>query len=111
VVEESSEQRVLAVGLLALLAIADGRGWAKADHYRIGAFIASNRATILSALTSVTDREERLIEGLEAAVRCAELALFVIRKQGVMPNSSWETGFNSDLESARTALSSGRERG
>jgi FAD/FMN-containing dehydrogenase len=42
--------------------------------------------------------------GLEAAIRAAKLALFVIRKQGVMPNSSWESGFNSDVKIAETAL-------
>jgi hypothetical protein len=42
--------------------------------------------------------------GLEAAIRAAELALFVIRKQNVMPNSSWESGFNSDLAQAKAAL-------
>lgn len=31
-------------------------------------------------------------EALEAATRAANLALFVIRKQDVMPNSSWENG-------------------
>jgi hypothetical protein len=43
------------------------------------------------------------VEGFDAAIRCAELALFVIRKQGVMPNSSWEGGFNSDLAKAKAA--------
>lgn len=45
-----------------------------------------------------------LRNGLEAAIRAAKLALFVIRKQGVMPNSSWESGFNSDLKAAEDAL-------
>lgn len=44
------------------------------------------------------------IAGLEAAIRAANLALFVIRKQGVMPNCSWDCGFNSDMETARAAL-------
>lgn len=44
-----------------------------------------------------------LIEGLNAAIRAANLALFVIRKQGVMPNSSWETGFENDMTTARNA--------
>jgi hypothetical protein len=46
---------------------------------------------------------ERLRAGLDAAIRCSELALFVIRKQGIMPNSSWENGFNSDLAKAKAA--------
>ena len=42
--------------------------------------------------------------GLEAAIRAAKLALFVIRKQGVMPNSSWESGFDGDLKTAEAAM-------
>lgn len=45
----------------------------------------------------------RLRTGLDAAIRAANLALFVIRKQGVMPNSSWEAGFNKDLATATAA--------
>lgn len=44
------------------------------------------------------------ILGLKAAIRAAKLALFVIRKQGVMPNASWESGFNADLAAAEAAL-------
>jgi hypothetical protein len=47
---------------------------------------------------------DQMREGLEAAVRAAKLALFVIRKQGVMPNSSWESGLNGDLKTAEDAL-------
>jgi len=47
---------------------------------------------------------EDLRTGLEAAIRAAKLALFVIRKQNVMPNGSWEDGFNRDLETAEAAL-------
>lgn len=46
-----------------------------------------------------------LREGLGAAIRAAELALFVVRKQGVMPNSSWEAGFKRDLDAAKEAMS------
>jgi hypothetical protein len=48
------------------------------------------------------------MRALEAAVRCAKLALFVIRKQGVMPNSSWESGFNADLKIAEDALAAAK---
>lgn len=48
--------------------------------------------------------DEQMRKGLEAAIRAAKLALFVINKQGVMPNSSWESGFNSDLKVAEDAL-------
>lgn len=47
---------------------------------------------------------EQTRKGLEAAIRAAKLALFVIRKQGVMPNSSWESGFDADLKTAEAAL-------
>lgn len=47
---------------------------------------------------------EQARTGLEAAIRAAKLALFVIRKQGEMPNSSWEAGFEKDLKTAETAL-------
>lgn len=50
----------------------------------------------------MTDNEFR--DGLEAAIRAAKLALFVIRKQGVMPNSSWESGFESDMKTSEAAL-------
>lgn len=43
-------------------------------------------------------------EALKAAIRAAKLALFVIHKQDVMPNSSWESGFNSDISKAEAAL-------
>ena len=50
-------------------------------------------------------------KGLEAAIRAAKLALFVIRKQGIMPNSSWESGFESDLKTAEEALAELRKLG
>jgi hypothetical protein len=46
----------------------------------------------------------RLREAAQSALRAADLALFVIRKQGVMPNSSWQAGFERDTEAARQAL-------
>ena len=45
-----------------------------------------------------------LREALTAGVRAANLALFVIRKQGVMPNSSWQAGFEKDMAIASAAL-------
>ena len=53
----------------------------------------------------LADEIERSRAGLKAAIRAAKLALFVIRKQGVMPNSSWESGFESDLKTAQEAIS------
>ena len=47
---------------------------------------------------------EKARTGLEAAIRAAKLALFVINKQGIMPNSSWQSGFSSDLKTAQDAL-------
>lgn len=49
------------------------------------------------------------ILGLKAAVRAAELALFVIRKQGIMPNASWQTGFEKDLATAKAALAAQKD--
>lgn len=49
-------------------------------------------------------QSEQTRRGLEAAIRAAKLALFVISKQGVMPNSGWEAGFNSDLKIAEDAM-------
>lgn len=53
----------------------------------------------------------RLRDGLTAAIRAANLALFVIRKQGVMPNSSWESGFEKDLKTATDARGDGQSDG
>jgi len=47
---------------------------------------------------------DALTSGLKAAVRAANLALFVINKHGVMPNHSWEGGFKDDLATAEAAL-------
>ena len=46
----------------------------------------------------------RMRDGLKSGIRAAALALFVIRKQDAMPNSSWESGLNRDLAMARAAL-------
>lgn len=46
---------------------------------------------------------ERLRAALDAAIRAANLALFVIRKQGIMPNSSWQAGFERDMKAATDA--------
>lgn len=43
-------------------------------------------------------------DGLRAAIRAAQLALFVIEKQGLMPNASWQAGFYSDVAKAEEAL-------
>lgn len=51
----------------------------------------------------LSDRVDVLEVGLTAAIRAAKLALFVIRKQGVMPNSSWEAGFEKDMATANAA--------
>lgn len=50
------------------------------------------------------DIADKLAEALEHAVQAADLALFVIRKQGVMPNSSWAHGFETDMKIARATL-------
>jgi hypothetical protein len=50
------------------------------------------------------DRLERAKVGLEAAIRAAKLGLFTINKQGVMPNDSWKSGFDKDIQAAEDAL-------
>jgi hypothetical protein len=50
---------------------------------------------------------EVLRDGLKRTLSALGLAIFVIKKQGVMPNSSWETGFMGDMEHGRTALLAG----
>lgn len=52
------------------------------------------------------NENERLREGLDAAIRAANLALFIIRKQGIMPNSSWQAGFERDMATAMVARDS-----
>jgi len=54
-------------------------------------------------IASLEAEISRLTAGLDASIRAANLALFVIRKQGVMPNSSWESGFKADLKIAEDA--------
>lgn len=55
-------------------------------------------------MAQLRQENARLREGISAAIRAAELALFVVRKQGVMPNASWERGFAAELDQARAAL-------
>lgn len=66
-------------------------------------FTPAEREALTSALRLAIPNQQ-LKMGLRTAIRAADLALFVVRKQGVMPNSSWESGFNSDLEAARASL-------
>ncbi len=62
-----------------------------------------------AALPSVTDTG---VEGaLKAAIRAAKLALFVINKQSVMPNSSWQAGFDRDLKTAEASLAALSDQG
>lgn len=41
--------------------------------------------------------------GLDAAIRAATLAVFVIEKTSSMPNDSWRAGFERDLGQAKAA--------
>lgn len=63
-----------------------------------------NILRLLEALSTERARSEGLVRALEAAVRAANLALFVIRKQNVMPNGSWANGFKRDMAVAEAAL-------
>lgn len=92
------------------------RGWhaVHKDYDGSGAVaVRYNDADMCVTLSEENDalieENKRLREGLTAAIRAAKLALFVINKQGVMPNSSWESGFKSDLDKATAAISSGNQ--
>jgi len=61
-------------------------------------------------ISALREERDRLRAALIAAVRAARLALFVIRKQDVMPNSSWQAGFDRDLKIAEDALAALGER-
>ena len=54
--------------------------------------------------------EAELLNGLVAAMRAAKLALFVIRKHGVMPNDSWRAGFDRDMATAEAAWKRARHQ-
>ena len=55
-------------------------------------------------ITRLTAEIERLRGALKCGIRAAKLALFVINKNNVMPNHSWETGFKDDLAEACAGL-------
>jgi len=59
----------------------------------------------------LAERNAKLVAALIAAVRAAKLALFVIRKQDVMPNNSWQAGFDGDLKVAEDALAALQSEG
>jgi hypothetical protein len=58
------------------------------------------RDAIYRAMLSASPPPPDVVGALKAAIRAANLALFVIRKQGVMPNESWADGFKKDMEKA-----------
>ncbi len=49
------------------------------------------------------DDLEKLRVGLAAALRAANLALFLIEKNGVPVNDSWRVGFDRDMATAKSA--------
>lgn len=74
---------------------ADSAGFIWARAFRDGEF----SEPLYRATPPRPDRE-----ALVAAVRCAKLALFQLRKQGIMPNDSWASGFDADLAKAEAGL-------
>lgn len=95
-------------------AACDLKGWhaVHRDYDGFGAIaIRYNDADMCVTLSeendALIDANKRLREGLKAAIRAAKLGLFVINKQGVMPNSSWEGGFKDDVATAEAALTQG----
>lgn len=71
-----------------------------AEAYRSDARVA--KAALDAAGFAIVPKEPTLdvVGALGAAIRAANLALFVIRKQGIMPNESWADGFKKDMEKA-----------
>lgn len=72
--------------------------------------IAANPKDAEYYIKSQAEEIERLRSGLDAAIRSANLALFVIRKQGIMPNSSWQAGFEKDMAVATAARADQQKR-
>jgi hypothetical protein len=69
-------------------------------------YIAPTRAAIEAAINAsgLVEENARLQHAVKVADSALSNALFVIRKQGVMPNGSWENGFISDQKVIRAAL-------
>ena len=82
-----------------------------ADHIALW-LASSGRVSISYLAVQIAQAYDRAIAvetaELQKAVGVADKALsnalFVIRKQGVMPNSSWENGFLSDQKVIKEAL-------
>ena len=55
------------------------------------------------AVAQLRNDNGALRASLDAAIRSAKLALFVIDKAGVMPNDSWQAGFDKDMAQAEWA--------
>lgn len=53
---------------------------------------------------SSAKRDAAVARCLRHALNAANMALFIIRKQGVMPNSSWENEIEKDIEAGKAAL-------
>ena len=62
------------------------------------------RRDFAAEILALRAENDKLLEALKVAGRVLENALFVIRKQGVMPNSSWEGGFIGDQRRIKAAL-------
>lgn len=69
-------------------------------HAYVPAAVAQHESDCVEAAKA---HIEQLLVGLDAALRAADLALFVIRKQDVMPNDSWKAGFERDMATARAS--------
>lgn len=71
-----------------------------AVHFRMWCRIAADEIKTARSKAS----HGRLQIALAAALRAAKLAVFALRKQDAMPNSSWERGLEDDIASAETAI-------
>lgn len=70
------------------------------DSYEMpeGEFVLYDDYAVLETRVKV------LTEGLKAGIRAANLALFVIQKQRIMPNDSWRSGFDKDMDAMFAAI-------
>ena len=81
--------------------VSELRSYAESGAIKIRHELLLHRAANVIELLNVPTKTD----ALQSAIRAAKLAIFVINKQGIMPNSSWKSGFDRDLAIAEAALS------
>ena len=61
----------------------------------------------MSTEHKTTTEVERLRAGAEAAIRAANLALFLLQRHSVPISDSWRAGFERDVATAKEAMGDG----